>query len=604
MAESFPVKFNVFADVGDAIRGFEGLQRTIDTTAGVFRGLNKVLSVAENALGAMRKVMDFARMAADMRQLETAFNKTGASLGRLQEATEGQVSQMKLMEIANKSLRGENRLTHAELEMVLKAADRLSDQGFGPLVDIQEKLIDAMRRGTTKGLGELGIVVEDTGTKTGNMVAVLNELQQTLGDTAAEDLMAKKFDQFNTRVEDATNRLKGFLGEIALGFTIWLDEQLQRLGAMAGDEALPARQLAEQHVLQRELTKRGRRAARDQFQFAGSSRLVSMDEAKERILRDELVRAEIDKQEAAINAGLKSAEASRLIAKGADAAKIGIERSLRILNELNRKGGGGGGGGRFTLSAFEDVGAREIDLTAAGLTSAGGGTEAFVPGSRARGQGMEPGGDMLFGASDAGAGGRVAGGGRVQEIETTLQEMEERIRLFQSKLADSSTLVGATYQTTTTLVMTAMDAIIEGNGNWLRSFRKALAGQMKASALQNWARALEYGAMAMAGIPNMWGAAAKAAAAATAYTVGARLLGDGGGGAPSGAGGGASSGGGGFRPSGFGGQGSGQNITIIQVGDVFGKRGSDVGAMIDDALREARRTGKARDESISSVRFR
>lgn len=160
-------------------------------------------------------------------------------------------------------------------------------------------------------------------------------------------------------------------------------------------------------------------------------------------------------------------------------------------------------------------------------------------------------------------------------------------------------------------VAAGFDALITGQGNFLKAITTGIAQNLRALAVQYSVKAL--GAMAegyfYASVPGGQNAATAAFAAAKFYGaaaaaagVGAAAVGGmsgafgGGGSSPSfgGAGGGA---GGGFVQRLPGGSGGGNQTIIVQVGDGFVGRDTELAAEIDKAVRKGQRSGHVRTES-------
>lgn len=583
------LKLIVEADVSPALRGFEKLSGMASNFAGKL----------SSAVATFQKFMNIASETGQMRQTQASFRGLGVDIERLQKAVDGTVSQMGLMAVANKAMRGEMGLTGTEMERVLRAADALNDQGFGETVEIADNLTRALKLGTTRSLREYNITADETKGKQG----VVNELMQKFQDIAAEggpeDAMNKRFEQFNVRLDDAVARLKMALGEMVMSFLAALDElfdmvdQAGRKGQRDRDADEVMRQMGRQGKGAKALESTwmpGVARLGSQFTTIGTGAIDDLtteaggmlDEAA--IARDPILAQEF-------SARMRIVAARRAFEKSQSEVADILKGEAR--NKKRRDTGAGGG---FKLD-FEDVGEREIDLFQAQYLQ-GGGSQRDMPSSQ-----RDLGGRMP--SEQGGGGGRVAQGA---DLVADMAERQKAFDALMADMADRQQMAGAAYGALSDGIAASVNAAITGSESISQAFKRAAAAALKATAVQAavsalWETAKGFASLAV-GSP---GAAAhfKAAAifAATAVAAGSAsaLMGGGGGraGAPAGAGAG---GGGGFA-RGAGGGGGGNNITIIQVGDVFGDH-RNAGEQIDKAIRAATRAGLTRDSNNVAVRFR
>ncbi len=596
MAEKVEAVLEVKVESDAAVRGANAVTQAME-------GLNKAYSRTADLAGKAMKWGAWAKEQADFagRTLQTkaAFDQLNVSMSRLERASGGQVSQLRLMEAANKSLRGSMGLTQKQFELTLVAADNLSDQGFGDQIEIQERLAQALKTGSGRALREFGIRVDETKGKLAAHNAILKEYKGIAGNTTAEDALSKGLDQFSARVENASVRLRTVIGGATAMTILWLDQLIAKLGLLEGEgedrEARLSRMARGQTEAALGFTSEtmGKRKTNEQLgAFVGLGRAQWMQELVPGLgatvsyadsanrTQDIMTRGKADyerrlaalrkaaqqedslwktyeaKLEADAERRQKAALAEQDALRWAAAAAERRKKLRGLLGYSPREGGdviggfiGGAVSSRVRGGPGEDYSYTD-DRTLAQQVEARSRLEALM-GSVATG--------AATGRAKSTGAGFFGGGG---------QGMADRIAAldnFNKKLLDTNTLLGASFTTVSNGLVGAIDAAITGQESATKAFRRGIGGQLSALSKQ-------YAVMALGQAAGFnWVSAAKYGAAAVAAGVAAHELGSSGGttSVPSG-----------IRPS--GGFGGGPSTVIVNVS------GSTSGSTISNAISGAR----------------
>lgn len=102
---------------------------------------------------------------------------TGA-LEMMEKATGGLVEKLNLMNFGLKAMTGNLHLTQNGLDILLRAAQTLHKQGFGPMEDIMKKLESAFQKGSTRGLNEFNMALQNSADKNKNLITIMKELEK------------------------------------------------------------------------------------------------------------------------------------------------------------------------------------------------------------------------------------------------------------------------------------------------------------------------------------------------------------------------------------------------------------------------------------------
>src|SRR5262249_28645962 len=136
------------------------------------------------------------------------------TLKGFQEATEGTIDKVSLLKFGMKALHGEFHLTADGAKLVLEAAQHLHDQGFGPTLDIAEKLEESLRTGNVKTLKEYGVALANTKDKMASVKEELEAFHRIAASPVNVDPGLQAIERLEAKVADFKTAWKVALGEI------------------------------------------------------------------------------------------------------------------------------------------------------------------------------------------------------------------------------------------------------------------------------------------------------------------------------------------------------------------------------------------------------
>ncbi len=249
------VEVEIGINTKGANAAIDSLNKSFGGIKGTVFQFNQVMGAAQTAMAGLNKAWELGKFAEDAKKLGAVVDEALAD--KLQQAVGGTVTKLEAMKFAAKALTGEMKLTESQMVTVLKAADNLGDRGFGETTEIAEKLTDALRKGTTKALGEYGIQIDETKDKT----LKFNESFAALGKIAEDETLAKigeDAEQARVAFQDFVNSLKAGIGDIVNTLTAnfgsaweeFIGADRARGAQVRADRALDAA-LAEVHGFQR-----------------------------------------------------------------------------------------------------------------------------------------------------------------------------------------------------------------------------------------------------------------------------------------------------------------------------------------------------------------
>lgn len=179
------------ADVAKLVQSFSDLGKETKKAKGEGEGFvkqlkdvstaaNQTLEVFGKVAVAIGKAVDFAdetiRLSAEFKRLNDAI--PSANLDRFRIASKGTVDNFTLLQTASKAMTGQFRLTTAGVQELLTAATNLSQKGFGGTIEIFNKLDMSLKQGSSGGLREFGIALQDVNDKNKNVKDMLEALHR------------------------------------------------------------------------------------------------------------------------------------------------------------------------------------------------------------------------------------------------------------------------------------------------------------------------------------------------------------------------------------------------------------------------------------------
>lgn len=558
-------------------------------------GLNSALDLVKKFSGYVKDAGALAHFSAEMKNLEARVPVE--RLRMMQEATEGAVDKVTLMKFSMRALSGEMHLTESGLDTVLKAANTLGDKGFGDTAENAEKLMEALRKGSSKGLREFGITLKDTSDKQANVNALMKDFTKLAGESPPVNEGLKEIERVQTAWGDFVVDVKAGLG----GIILQLAEGIAKLTGLMD--------YSKSDKLSQRSTERAR--ARTDAAIGQEGAWYTSGLGLEDVLTNRLnPGGAAERNQRGLDFQVARAQelaqaAHEMIWEDTNAAaRKAVEDALRRSKDKGKQwagkmpGGGGGGAGKKTSS---DWGSGYL-------------RQGLLEGDRALSRGIDWGRGVLANASNfetpdfdlSGAGLDALGGGS--------QGGGDKLGQIYTDLSDKTTAVGAAYETLSAGIVASVDAAISGNDAIGRAALKAVQSTLKAIALESTARAAFEGAMALASlaIGNGPGAATHGKAAAS-FAIAAAIAGvssatagafaGAGGGSPSAYGGPSSQPGGG-NYTGSRAQSSGAvNYTLNFYGTIAAGSKREVSEAVAGAVDQARRVGTSRSEQSLTVRF-
>ncbi len=600
---------------GDEVANIGGLLSQVEkkgfSVAGAIGSITKGLGALGLAVAGVDAIVGFAKASLEAAQFSAELANLRANvptdaLQAMNASMDGSVDEVELLRFGMKALNSEVHFSVEGLGVLTKAADTLSDKGFGPAMDIAEEFQRALETGNTSRLARFGVKIKETGDKQRDLNAAMVEFARVASLPVNVNPSLVAIEALQKRTRDWMNDMKAGLGDIVTWTVGAFDTISDQLTGTGGG----ARGIAERNVM----AKYG----------GGMSGMAAF--------ADPAVQAEIAAEEARINARTRSGEISALpmqghntllaMAKAASGELAGdgmgwgrmfagrkqpggldvggMWRDVQMWNATH-KGKKGAGGKRQLADSF--LGMQGSDFQDRFGAMALGADRGLTAGLGAFGdwvgptgsEGTETGLDFFSGAGEGG-------------MEAAMQGQAKRMQEFQAQLEDSSTAIGGAFSVASSGILAAVDAAITGSESMGRAFQRASAMALQALAKEHAVRALAAGAMALGALAmgNVAGAgkfgqeAAMHAAVAAAAGLGAASLGGGGGG----------NSGGPSTPAGGGGyvggqsQASGPQTSIYNIyGAVTSGDYQRLGGTLEKAKDAGRASGRTRDESTVTVHF-
>jgi hypothetical protein len=639
MAVQEQVKIKVEADARQAQAEFERLKREVNgvgtaatktatsfsdalgkMTVG-FAKFNLALGGIQSAIGLVSSAVALMNEGLQTKQAERAFGSLGATMGRLQDATGGMVTEANLMMLALRNMQGDFHLTETGMETLLRASTNLSAKGLGSIEEIAERIGKAVKKGEFAELKELGIQVDTTKGKQTQLNEALHKLQELASEPLNIDPQLQQIGRLRTATQDWITEMKtGFATLLADSIDAmdragrWVEKNRplalrnrlfgHDVDPEAGIDAITGGQLRPGSISQKQIQdmawdvfyKRSQAEGKLPLTRTGAPNMwetvprEALDDpafqAIVRQMRDDFIGVQQKVQTTAAGVAAQVGAYAQSSVLGVLAGRGGNGNGLTAgrLPGGNGGGGRGGAGGSYQLGhaqvLYEDSGDWRYSPMAAlgGIGgSIGGGdvggamSDYWSRVTAAEGQQRarsdyeddwqarsELGQQLGFGGAPAGV--------SLEQLEQLAGTME--------KLRSSVEPAGIAMNMFQSALTASVDAAITGGDSIAKAAAKAAAGSLRATAIESSVKAMWETAQGIALLATGYGsaqaavhflAAAKYAATAIAAGAGAAALGHVGGGwaGASASGAGAGAGGGYTRPSGSSGGGATNYVIIV-----------------------------------------
>ncbi len=564
-------------DVGGAGRSLgQKVSDGLDMAVRALIKFNLAVGGVQAGIGLLREGLDALRDVEAFHKLEQAVPVE--VFERLDAATGNLFKKQQLLTVATKALNADFKFTAAQMADVLKASRTLSDQGYGPMEQIQEKLIKSVSK-QGEGLDDFNLIID----KTKSGVERTNEVLAKLHGLAEESSITdetRTIAEMDRAFADLAMTLKEDIVPIIVQLVSLIHETIAGWDDMLGGiERRQAQLQRDQALANLERTRTG--AA-----FLGDVSGANDAQNKRDWLR---VRGRETLSDADYFGALQGdlgTPSTKWV--HSESPKTGGATPVYVVNAREV--------GEHTVQPWYQTG--EGDFGAAAWDSSSLDVLDFENANRNTDE------RQLANSANRRGLGQLRGQGSSFTGSADLAGMSDPLKGMKDDLADTSTVVGATYATLAAGMAAAVDAAITGGDSIVRAAAKASAGVLKALAIQAIGKAGWYGveALGYAIVGDEGRAAASLLAAARYATQAAALAGlasglgslAGGGGASAGGGGGASYAGAGAAGGGYmtggGGGGGAANITIVIGGGVTDTK--SIANAVTEGLRQAERQGQ------------
>lgn len=545
---------------------------------------------------ALNKIIETGKQLGELAEFSAQMQNLGDKvpierLHLMEEAVGHTVDKMALMQFSLKAMQGDLHLTDAGLQTVLKAANNLSDKGFGDTTENANKLMHALESGRTKELRDFNIQLDESKDKHENLIRIMEKLKKTAEEEVDTGTL-NKIEQVRTAWSNFIIDVKSGLGDLIAQIGIGI---VQLLGLMPKSQT---------QINADEIVKGANHYAR------GYAPDAPLQPGEEGYIPDAAydygganesgIQVPFDYRAANASMEFQAAKA-RAIAKYAPILHRGEEL---------RKPKGPLFTGDVSKSIGEDPYTIErvkgSDLYAAGGISADRGFG--IKGLFHEGMGaFDEGG--LFGIPNAFAN---AGPSAFQQVGEAMGPSRAE-RDLSKNLNDRSSALGGAFGAFGSGISSAVDAAVTGSESIGKAFMKASADALKSLAIESTVRALYNTAMGIGSLylsppaaAGYFAAAGQFALAATAAGAGAAALGamaGGGGASPGGGGGGAGmpsmAGMSSFNPQ----QNQAQTIIVNVSGAVTAGDYKQLGTTIQKAVQAGQQAGSVRPDTSLTIKF-
>lgn len=489
-------------------------------------GFNEVKQALGGVIEVASGVVELAKFSAEMRQMEKSVPLH--TLKMMQQAVGGSVDKVTLMKAAMRSMNGEFHLTERGMQTVLTAADNLADKFGGDTMEAFESLMKVIRTGSTKELANLGIAFEKTGDKTKDLSRLMTELGKIAAKPVDVDPALEAIERLEAGWHDFYISMKAWFGDLLIDAAKLATTAAAKVMSPAGDKMLQNKLWHVDHdraiaMMREDYAKSGGRALSGDAEMEFSSK-ENEDYWMRRAASE---RGLAFQRQVTGQAGLTLANVARLRSQKMTEGKSTWQKDSK--------------GPKDKLG----IGDMDLLLNPTGaLGGIGDELKGFMNDEPLDFSGFQ----RDFGAL-GGAFKEFGKGGKVQGFFGT--DEQEQLEKFKQQIADTTSVVGASYSALSEGIAAGVEAAISGSNSIGQAALKASANALKAIAIESSVKALFSTAEGLfTGNPKAFAAAAQYAATAVAAGAGAALLGaaagamGGGGGAAAGGGGGATAGGG------------------------------------------------------------
>tara|TARA_R110000868_G_scaffold10891_5_gene52595 strand:+ start:1153 stop:3159 length:2007 start_codon:yes stop_codon:yes gene_type:complete len=207
-----------FGATDDALKNIKG--SAAEFTRGLAEGMGVIAAVAGATVAFGFKV---AELSAEFETSQRAATLLGSAYAQVDLATRGAISAQTALRAQQTLVQSGLQLTGVQLGVVARAARDYALATGTEASQALEQLTDALRTGSSEGLGRFGIAIADTHSRTGNFTAALNSLTAAQqGHAAAALTSAEQLEKLKTGLTFLAGEAASFLAGSGAGMLNWI----------------------------------------------------------------------------------------------------------------------------------------------------------------------------------------------------------------------------------------------------------------------------------------------------------------------------------------------------------------------------------------------
>lgn len=241
------------ADVSDHLKGLKRIEDGVDKLAksekeaskdrekagaGWLAGLHNLGGAYDTVSGAIGKMMELQKYSANESRLAAA--AMGADMAGLTRASHGLATQHTLLADAADMSNGMIKMSAGDMATAQKAMVAASRTGED-YAKSHDVIMDAVTNLRTKGLRDLGIIIDDTGLsmdKASDRTEIYNRIMKELAGSSVDvkdgqDAAGESVMQSSIKLEDAYSKIKKSLGDLATSMQPLLKALAEAVGVIA-----------------------------------------------------------------------------------------------------------------------------------------------------------------------------------------------------------------------------------------------------------------------------------------------------------------------------------------------------------------------------------
>jgi hypothetical protein len=224
-------------DANEFRQGIQQVDAKLKETSKLLSNLGQLIGASFAVSQIQAFAMESVKLAAEAQNVQTAFANIGTSadLAKLQQATDGEISKLQLMERAVTAV-GQG-VGIQELSRQLDYANKISDATGKSFEEIADKLQSAFAKESTRGLAEVGINVKEMKEQLKAGVPYAEAFNAAMQATISQigpgvESVADQLDRQKATIEDLKLQIGTALLPVYSGFLSFLAEGLKAIGTL------------------------------------------------------------------------------------------------------------------------------------------------------------------------------------------------------------------------------------------------------------------------------------------------------------------------------------------------------------------------------------